>query len=103
VLDGIDAHGQRGLRGVPALEQRAIDAGFGVAGGGHPVVLGCARVPLERPAEDRGIELLRPVRVVHWDLEVRGSRWHAVLLASRVEGRAITLPQTCIRRAATAQ
>src|SRR5207244_8256816 len=36
--------------------------------------------PVEAPPKYGGVELLRPIRVIDRDLEMRGSRWHAFLL-----------------------
>src|SRR5207249_3438365 len=83
-LDRVDAHGERRLRIAPPLEQRAVDARLGVPRGGHAVILGRAGIALERPAEDGGVELLGSIRVVDRDLEVAGSRWHSILLGSKV-------------------
>src|SRR6266508_139643 len=91
--------GQRGHGAVSPLEERAVDAWLGLAGGGHPVVLGRAGVSVERPAEHGAVELLRAVRVVDRDLEVRGSRWHAALLSSKRERLAYRAPsEACSER-----
>src|SRR5579884_3573658 len=67
VLDGGDAHGQRRLLDVAALEERAVDAGLFVARGRHAVVGRRTLVALELPAEDVGVKALGAIRVVDRD------------------------------------
>src|SRR5439155_26101777 len=81
IFHRVHAHGERGLRVVAAsLEEGAVDARGGVASSGQSVVAGRARIPLEPPTKDGGVELLGSVRVVYRDLEMGRSGRHVGLL-----------------------